>query len=547
MRNHSSRGSGLERLARAERRVVGLALRRCRTGLTAGALAATLVPALLVPAAPALADGAGMTSAGPSQTVSPVEGSKYTEPLGSITANPCEGPVIEIEHAAHRVSRVPAPGPRALAAADSRGVTPADSTSECGALAPQGYISWGDGTPTTAATFTPEQTEIEEGGVRSDTGPPIVGSDCTSDSSTECTWTVTDGGAHVYAHAGDYTVTWYYRIYEAGEYQPYEQGWTGTVKVGLAAQTITVTNVTVTRNSSNAATLTASLNYPDAAASACDFTATIDWGDGDTDAPATVQNFDSETFPDCGPPINDNARRADAKPAIGPGGTPGPPWEIVGSHTYSGSSAPARDTAVVTVTYDYPASDSGDSDNATDRSGDRNGPLRRHGDNRSGDACRRHQRHPHRDRRSKGRHRQRLLFRVRPDDRLRQHRTLLAVGIKHQHQQPDQRHRGRDGPVVQHDIPLCAGLHHRGRDRVGGRRSDAENAGTTAAGSTGRRDRRRHEHRSNHRHLQRARQPRRWHAQRLPLRVWPRHCSGQHDLFGAVQPDLDIRHRERRR
>jgi hypothetical protein len=190
----------------------------------------------------------------------------------------------------------------------------------CGQEKPTATIDWGDSSGASNATVTKQK---------------VNGNACIGNLGS-CTFAVS--GAHTYTQAGSFTgtVSWT------------DPGTGGSGSFNFTASVsdapISLSNVSISR-SGNDATLTATLTDQNPDAYACDYTSSIDWGDGATSS-ATITPVTCETFG-----RRRRASAADAGPAT---------FSVTGTHAYASVNDPAQDAAL-TVT-DFAGSTATDSD-----------------------------------------------------------------------------------------------------------------------------------------------------------------------------------------
>ena len=271
--------------------------------------------ALVVPGVSLAAGGPVVTAVNPSV----VQGSAYSGSLGTLTED-CP-PIIEV--------------------AQGRS---ADALTTCGQLDPTATISWGDG-HTTTATLTPRcDPPVNEGRPDAEqasclpTSPP-----CSTQNDANCEWTVSDDGDHVYALPGTYDGSWTWSDPDDAD------GVTGgtvdfTATVSTAA--FSLSNVTINRTG-NDASLSGTLTDADPNVHCYDFTATVDWGDGNTTQVAVSPPATPAPIA-CINPINEDRPAAQPQRAAASEAT----FDVVGDHTYATADDPSQD-AQLTVTYDY--------------------------------------------------------------------------------------------------------------------------------------------------------------------------------------------------
>jgi hypothetical protein len=248
--------------------------------------------------------------------------------------------------------------------AQSSDVHPADTTTyNCTAVQPTATITWGDSTSATPAKLVANNEQIVEQqsqpGSKPAVGPPVSPIDrpCNEDAqstSSTCTFTVEAGTAnpHTYPKPGSYSGHWDWS--DSSEGASGSQPFTATVTNGA----MTFTSVHVQR-SGNAATLVGTFTYANPAAHNCNFTVSIDWGDGTTSAGALTQMI---VDPAC--EVEAQNRKVGHDAALGPAADPTRSWSLVGTHTYANDAAPSQDVSV-SVTYLNASTDPSDPNPAT--------------------------------------------------------------------------------------------------------------------------------------------------------------------------------------
>jgi hypothetical protein len=283
--------------------------------------------AALLLAVPSVAS-ASTASSNPSMT----DGTVFTGAVGTITED-CESNVIIFVQSGR-----------------SGGVDPDATTYDCTVLKPTATITWGDGTAATTATLVAQNEQVIEQQSEPGSKPalgPVLGQPCNDDAtsaSSTCTFTVEAGTAnpHTYARPGSYSGHWSWSdsFGSASGSQPF----TATVTNGA----MTFTGVHVQRSGNNA-TLVGTFTYANATAHYCDFTVSIDWGDGTTSAGGLGQTF---VDPACTSESQNDGASAGHDIALSPAADPTKSWSIGGTHTYANDAAPSQDVSV-TVTHLY--------------------------------------------------------------------------------------------------------------------------------------------------------------------------------------------------
>jgi hypothetical protein len=285
-------------------------------------------------AVPALADAATTASNNPVVT----DGTAVSGEVGTLTEQCSENVIIEVR-GAHRL--------------------PADNgtTYDCSHLTPTATITWGDGSGATSATLVAETPQPVEQQSRhasafpAANGPPVVGdTPCNQQSQSQystCTFEVTaSANPHKYNKPSTgYSAHWDWSDSDtnANGTQPF----TVTVQNGA----ITFSGVHIARNG-NSASLDGTFSYPNTYPDNCDFTVSIDWGDGTTTT-GTVTDQQHVA------PINcvgeEDVRRGNARAAAAQSGET---WYLGGGHTYASTDAPSQDVSI-SVTYDNAIANNG--------------------------------------------------------------------------------------------------------------------------------------------------------------------------------------------
>jgi hypothetical protein len=181
---------------------------------------------------------------------------------------------------------------------------------DCDTLNPSATITWGDGSKDTA-TLT---KKAPNGGI------------CTVNVYSYCIYTVS--GAHTYTEAGTYSagVDWT----DSANFT--DSSGSFTFNANIADVPITLSNASITR-SGQKASLTATLTDDNPDAGPCDYTVTIDWGDGQQSS-GLVNNNGCIIF----------------APRLAADASTTSSFSVTGSHTYA--AEPSADAAV-TATDNY--------------------------------------------------------------------------------------------------------------------------------------------------------------------------------------------------